>query len=173
MPDTISLRKRKPTFPALSDKAKKRLIKNEKAQRMQTRQMGLPVKPCNPLSLWDLQCGMCWCPDCAGSVPMDPEGTGAEPNAPVIAHAYFRAGGGPGHVPGNTWLWRHVCNAKAAAAENISRGVRNRMSVDLTRKDRTEVSDPTVREGERRRGMGSGFRGWRKFNGEVVRAGPK
>lgn len=131
------------SFPRLSPEALKRLQKNERAQASKTKEMGLPVEFVSVEALWLLQRGCCVCPNC-NRTPMDPEGTGQEPDAPVIAHKFFRKRKG-GHTIENVRLWRHQCNAAMAAVENSDSAKGDRMAVNWSRKDEPLIETRTSR----------------------------
>lgn len=101
---------------SLPESERKRLIRNEAAQRRETVKRGLPALPCSPEALWMLQRGMCTCNECRGRVPIDPA-------TAVIAHVFFRAGkGSPGHVPANVAIWNDACNRREARLETSALG---------------------------------------------------
>ena len=101
---------------SLPESQRKRLIRNEAAQRRETQKRGLPALPVSPEGLWLISRGMCTCNECRGEVPLDPA-------TAVIAHVFFRAGkGSPGHVPANVALWRKECNAREAGLETSALG---------------------------------------------------
>ncbi len=141
------------SFPRLSPEALKRLQKNERAQASKTKEMGLPVEFVSVEALWLLQRGCCVCPNCERT-PMDPNGKGQEPDAPVIAHVFLRARKGA-HSIDNVRLWRHQCNAAMAATEKRDTARGDRMQVDHSKK-----SEPLIdtREGrDPKRIMSAGF----------------
>lgn len=125
-------------FVQLSPEALARLQKNERAQASETKRRGLPVEFVSVEALWLLQRGCCVCPSCKRT-PMDPEGRGQEPDAPVIAHVFLRKRKG-GHTIENVRLWRHACNAAMAATENRDTSLGDRMAVqrDLIAKPKEE-----------------------------------
>lgn len=106
----------------LPEAERARLIRNEAAQRAETKRRGLPALPCSPEALWMLQRGMCTCNECRGEVAL-------VHGEVVIAHAFFRAGkGSPGHVPSNVALWLEECNARKARLETSALGRGRRMT---------------------------------------------
>lgn len=108
---------------SLPESQRKRLIRNEQAQRRETVKRGLPALPVSPEGLWLISRGMCTCNECRGEVPLDPA-------TAVIAHVFYRAGkGSPGHVPANVALWNDACNRREAAKETRALGRGNRLSV--------------------------------------------
>lgn len=101
---------------SLPESERKRLVRNEAAQRRETAKRGLPALPCSPEALWMLQRGMCTCNECRGEKPL-------VIGEIVIAHVFFRAGkGSPGHVPANVALWNKPCNAREAGLESSALG---------------------------------------------------
>ncbi len=125
------------TFLRLSPEALARLQKNERAQASKTKEMGLPVEFVSVEALWLLQRGCCVCPNC-NRTPMDPDGKGQEPDAPVIAHVFLRKRKG-GHTIENVRLWRHACNAAMAATEKRDTSKGDRMAVNWSAKDEPEL----------------------------------
>lgn len=108
----------------LPESERARLIRNEKAQRTETKRRGLPVLPCEPEHLYGLQKGMCTCNECRGTVPL-------EVGKIVIAHIKFRGGvGSPGHVPHNVALWNHGCNQREAGPETSAKAKGERFAVN-------------------------------------------
>ena len=125
------------TFLRLSPEALARLQKNERAQASETKRRGLPVEFVSVEALWLLQRGCCVCPNC-NRTPMDPDGKGQEPDAPVIAHVFLRKRKG-GHTIENVRLWRHACNAAMAATEKRDTSKGDRMAVNWSAKDEPEL----------------------------------
>lgn len=142
------------SFPRLSPEALKRLQKNERAQASETKRRGLPVEFVSVEALWLLQRGCCVCPNC-DRTPMDPEGTGQEPDAPVIAHVFLRKRKGS-HSIDNVRLWRHACNAAMAATEKRDTSKGDRMAVNWSRKDEPLIEARESRDPKRI--MSAGFR---------------
>lgn len=153
-------------FPMLSPEALKRLQKNERAQASKTKAQGLAVEFVSVEALWLLQRGCCVCPNCERT-PMDPEGKGQEPDAPVIAHVFLRKRKG-GHTIENVRLWRHACNAAMAATENRDTALGDRMAVNWTKKDEPELIE-TRPSRSPRKWQSAGFdrTKTRGFNGKV------
>ena len=134
---------------------RRRLQRNEKAQRYKTRRMGLPALPISVEGLWLVQSGMCTCNECRGRVPL-------EIGHIVIAHTYYRAGkGSPGHVPTNVALWLAECNRREAVKEKraLERGRRMSVNLQQTPTERSDICkpDPWNRKFKR------------KLNGQVVK----
>lgn len=101
---------------SLPESERKRLIRNEAAQRRETAKRGLPALPISVEGLWLISRGMCTCNECRGEVPLDPA-------TAVIAHVFYRAGkGSPGHVPTNVALWNDACNRREARLETSALG---------------------------------------------------
>lgn len=101
---------------SLPESERKRLIRNEAAQRRETAKRGLPALPISVEGLWLISRGMCTCNECRGLVPLDPA-------TAVIAHVFYRAGkGSPGHVPANVSLWNDACNRREAGLETSALG---------------------------------------------------
>lgn len=101
---------------SLPESERKRLIRNEAAQRRETAKRGLPALPISVEGLWLISRGMCTCNECRGEKPL-------VIGEIVIAHVFFRAGkGSPGHVPANVSLWNDACNRREAGLETSALG---------------------------------------------------
>lgn len=113
---------------SLPESERKRLIRNEAAQRRETAKRGLPALPISVEGLWLISRGMCTCNECRGEVPLDPA-------TAVIAHVFYRAGkGSPGHVPTNVALWNDACNRREAPLETSALGRGRRLAPEKTPK---------------------------------------
>ncbi len=102
-----------------------------KRQQTETRERGLPHEHIDAEALLILQRYLC---KCGCGQPLDLEGEWIPetppPGYPVVAHEYYRRGkNSPGHVIGNVWWWRHECNSREAAKENVARGRANKHEV--------------------------------------------
>lgn len=137
---------------------RRRLQRNERAQRYRTRKRGLPVLPISIEGLWLVQSGMCTCNECRGRVPL-------EIGRIVVAHPHYRAGkGSPGHVPTNVSLWNMCCNQREAANEIAALAKSRRMAVQKS-SDLIKTSHASM--GRHHNGWNQTFK--RKLNGQVVK----
>lgn len=100
-------------------------------QQRETEKRGLPSERIDAEALLILQRYAC---KCGCGKPLDlvsewnPESP--PPGYPVVAHEFYRRGKqSPGHTLGNVWWWRHECNAREAAKENVARGRGQRLEV--------------------------------------------
>ena len=113
------------------------LRKAMKRQQTETANRGLPAVHIDAEALLILQGYRCKC-GCGEPLDLESEwdAENPPPGYPVVAHEFYRRGkNSPGHVLGNTWWWRHACNAREAAKENVSRGRGNRMAVRRSGED--------------------------------------
>ncbi len=159
------------------DAEKKRLQQREKAHRAETkREYNKPAESVSVEGLYLLQNGCCVCPECKGkSVPLNPFAKTGAPDqiifAHVIARSYKRS---PGHTTKNVELWLNRCNQREAPSETSGIAYEKKHT-----KFQTKILKPLEeREANRQRGetkqgpkakiQSAGFRGHRKFNGEIV-----
>jgi hypothetical protein len=132
----------------------------ERAAFYKTRKDGQPAAFVNVEAIWLLHGGRCCCdqvrdPGCGGK-PMDPEKTGAHPDAPTLAHVEARRRRLSGsHGPENCRWWRAECNAAMAKIEARDHGVGSRMAVDFSRKDEPQPELVATR-------MSCAPKGWQK-----------
>ena len=115
------------TSPKLTPARLKALKTAMKRQQTETADRGLPHEHIDAEALLILQRYLC---KCGCGQPLDLESKwdaeSPPPGYPVVAHEFFRRGkNSPGHVLGNVWWWRHQCNAREAAKENVARGRSN------------------------------------------------
>ncbi len=96
----------------------KRLKARETANRRRAKEKGAPAIEINIEALWELQGGMCWCPECRGERALNPNAKHGDPDHIIIAHPFcLSAKGSLGHVPNNVELWRAECNKREARME--------------------------------------------------------
>lgn len=114
-----------------------RLKKAMKRQQSETDKRGLPAEHIDAEALLILQGFTCKC-GCGQALDLTSEwdAENPPPGYPVVAHEFYRRGkNSPGHVLGNVYWWRHECNAREAAKENVARGRGNRMAVRRSGED--------------------------------------
>lgn len=107
----------------LPEAERKRLIARERAQRAETKRLGLPVEPINVEALWLLQGARCGCE--ARCAPLNPFAVHGDPDHTVIGHVNGRKFNG-GHLIRFVFLQLASCNGRDAARENTERASRRR-----------------------------------------------